>query len=177
MPRTHGDRPRPSGAAWLPPTLLSLLALSMVALAGCVSAAEPASGEEPGPPLEYHRLGDLAVGDCVDLIVEADDLEVLAVVRRSCRGPHDAEVVGIAAHPTSRLADYPGETKLLAWAEHACLAAIEGYVGLPYKDTDLMAYYYIPTVETWASGDRASQCLVTGLGTGSLDAPIHDRGG
>ncbi len=176
MPRAHRDRPRPSRAAWLPPALV-LLAISVVAVAGCVSAAAPAGDEGPGPTLEYHRLGDLAVGDCVDLVVEADDLEVLAVVRRSCRGPHDAEVVGIAAHPTSRLADYPGETKLLAWAEHACLAAIDAYVGVPYKDTDLMAYYYIPTVETWTSGDRASHCLVTGLGTRSLDAPVRGRGG
>jgi hypothetical protein len=183
MPRPGRDRSQPPA---VPPrrggraALTAILAILVVLAAGCVRGGGALPGE-PGASGDasvlYHRLGDLAIGDCVDLVLEADDQELLAVVRQPCRIPHDAEVIGLAIHPTSPLARYPGERELLAWAEHECLAAVETYVGVPYKDADLMATYYIPTLSSWTDGDRASQCLATAQGGERLEGSVRAGGG
>ncbi len=186
MPRPGRDRSQPPavppshGARSAFTALLAILLPLAVLAAGCVreGGTPPEDRDTPGNvTVAYHRLGDLRIGECADMVLEADDRELLAVIRQPCRIPHDAEVIGLAIHPTSPLARYPGERELLAWAEHECLAAVESYVGVPYKDADLMAYYYIPTVSSWADGDRASQCLVTAQGGGRLEGSVRAGGG
>ena len=142
--------------------MLGALVILAVTSLGCV--VEGGSEIEDRPSADaYHHLSDLAVGDCADLVRDADDLAILAVVRRSCLVPHDAEVIGIASHPTSVLAAYPSEAELLEWAEEACLAAFVDYVGASYSGSDLMAVYDVPTERSWLAGDRRSPCLVADL--------------
>lgn len=111
---------------------------------------------------------DLRRGDCFD--VPGGDLERVVVSVRivPCAEEHDAEVTGTYRIRKSDPA--PGGPSGEEFAERTCLDINDAYArdswALP---ADVETYYYIPTEQSWARGDRTLTCAFTGDGLkGSL---------
>ena len=111
----------------------------------------------------------LRVGDCLNDELSETATEVTDVPTVPCSDAHSYEVF---QNITMAEADeYPGETDTVAQADSDCQAAFEGFVGLSYEESQYDFSYYYPTEESWGSGDRVINCLITdpaGPNTGSL---------
>jgi hypothetical protein len=69
--------------------------------------------------------------------------------------------------------DFPGEVAVQEASREACLGdTFEGFVGLPYDDSEILANFLYPTEESWEQGDREVVCLAFEDGiatTGTLE--------
>jgi hypothetical protein len=85
-----------------------------------------------------------------------------------CSQPHFAE----AFHKFDLTdATMPDETLMKQRASDGCTPAFDAFIGVAYNDSALDYYYFTPTTESWASGDREILCAVldpAGDTTGSL---------
>lgn len=100
---------------------------------------------------------NLAIGDCFnDPDTTAEEVSSVEMV--DCTEAHDNEVY---AEGTMTEDVYPGEDTIVAFAEETCLAAFESYVGIPFDQSALYYWYYIPTAESWSeSNDRLVTCML-----------------
>ena len=119
-------------------------------------ASEPgASGAQEGEPTSVF---DLAVGDCFqdpsDQAVQ-DGIRELPVV--PCDTPHDNEVFAVVTLPDG---EYPGPEQLQATAEEECVASFEGYVGVPFEQSQFSGFPIPPSQESWEGGDRELLCTL-----------------
>jgi hypothetical protein len=119
---------------------------------------------------------DLRRGDCFN--VPGGDLERVVVSVRivPCAEEHDAEVTGTYRIKKSDPA--PGGPRGEEFAEKTCLDINDAYArdswALP---EDVETYYYIPTEQSWARGDRMLTCTFTGDGLkGSLRVGPESHG-
>lgn len=99
---------------------------------------------------------ELRVGDCFDLKdPTAEDVDdVTAVV---CAEEHEFEVFFVGSLAAG---DFPGEEAFSIFVEDDCVPAFHAYVGMPYLDSELDIFYFIPTPEAWVEGDRSVQCAL-----------------
>lgn len=98
----------------------------------------------------------LEVGDCLDR-AELAGPEVTTVTPLGCSEPHDAEVFAAITHD----GDFPGAEELRVEAEERCTAEFEGFVGLPYAESELSFSVLSPTEDGWErAGDRESLCVL-----------------
>lgn len=91
-----------------------------------------------------------------------------------CERAHDGEVYG-----TFELDDedtYPGESAIDAIAEPKCAALQRSYLGSTTLPGDVYTYYYLPTSQSWAFGDREVACLF-GKDSGKLTGSLRDSSG
>jgi hypothetical protein len=98
---------------------------------------------------------DLDVGQCFNT---PDDDVVEEVNAVECTEPHTYEVVASVDHPASSNEDFPGDDEILEFAEEECGAAWEGYVGISFEESELLAFAIHPVEETWRVGDREVLC-------------------
>ncbi len=106
---------------------------------------------EPGT----ENVFDLKVGDCLPGLLSEEMFDAQVV---PCTEPHRYEV-----YSNQELA-YDGsfiETKVDDDVYSRCEAAFESYVGLSFEESRLYVSVIRPTMESWATGDRAFSCLVT----------------
>lgn len=85
-----------------------------------------------------------------------------------CDDPHNVEVYYVEALPEGR---YPGQHAVLTRAEEVCAAELTKFIGLPYDDSVIEGFYYVPNERDWASHDhRSITCLAAAPGetTGTL---------
>jgi hypothetical protein len=145
-------------------TVILVLAVPAVILA--VNLTEIDRDEE-GNIIETGTLSvyDLEVGDCGDW---PDDMEVyLAVTVRPCDTAHDFEVYHVSDMPDGPNAVFPGDAAIVGFAEQACLASFEDYVGIAWEDAlDLGSTYLHPSEDTWAEGDREVTCTLSDIKDG-----------
>ncbi|WP_147525168.1 septum formation family protein [Cellulomonas timonensis] len=132
-------------------------ALVLPLLGGC---AWFGGDEDTGDMVEVF---DLAVGDCLRTPAEVT-AELTEVERVSCEREHTLEVFAVAGYEPAD-ADFPGDAQLAAYADGACVAEFEGYIGVDYRDSDLFFTYLLPSARGWSQGeDRDITCLVTTTG-------------
>lgn len=139
--------PRRSALLW------AAAVMALAVLAGC-GTKSPSGGVSLSV---FH----LKVGDCVSTpaTVKAE-LTSLQIV--SCRQPHAEEVYALVDDTGTDT--YPGTPALQTFANGACLQQFRPYVGSDYRDSSLFYTYLLPSVRSWAAGDRTVDCVVTTTG-------------
>lgn len=102
----------------------------------------------------------MKVGQCVQLPT-GDNITDLETT--DCSALHDAEVF----HLTQVTEDErPSDSELEDMGGDACLAAFEGYVGIPYEESELDYTILYPSPGSWEQGDREIICfIISGEGT------------
>lgn len=108
-----------------------------------------AASDEPGDlePAAGAGAFGLTIGDC------ATPTEIVP-----CDGYHIYEayalpVLGSTADP------FDGDS-LLTTADERCLAAFEGYVGVPYHESAYEYLAWVPTEQEWRAGARQGACVL-----------------
>ena len=135
-------------------TRVLVLTASAAALAMTMSACSLLSF---GPRTSAFSM---KVGQCVQLPT-GDNITDLETT--DCSALHDAEVF----HLTQVTEDErPSDSELEDMGGDACLAAFEGYVGIPYEESELNYTILYPSPGSWEEGDREIICfIISGDGT------------
>lgn len=150
---TRIGRGRVPGAPRALASLVLALALGVVA-AGC-SLIGGSSG------VAQVSVFHLAVGQCLvpPKKVQAS-LSTVEVV--PCSTPHPQQVYALV-HDHGGSA-YPASSKLDDFANAACLDRFSAFVGIPYRESSLYFTYLLPSVGSWADGDRTIVCVAETVG-------------
>lgn len=111
---------------------------------------------------------DVKPGDCFvvpkDITVELTELSKVA-----CNQPHQQEAYALVPYADASGATdpsaFPGDAALKTFADGACAAQYEGYVGVDYRDSSLYFTYLNPSARSWQQDDdRTTICFVTTTG-------------
>jgi hypothetical protein len=99
---------------------------------------------------------DLRPGDCIgdvsDLRGDTDEVPLVP-----CEEPHSQEVFAVVRHPEDA---YPGAGAVAAFADRACLTALDAELDLSIDD-GIAFSYLLPTFEGWnKNGDRNVVCVL-----------------
>ncbi|MEU2649246.1 DUF4190 domain-containing protein [Streptomyces albidoflavus] len=121
----------------------------------------------------------LRVGECFNAPAGELEGEAYDVDKVDCARPHDGEVFGAFQLADGRT--YPGEDRIDSLADRRCTAQVDAYAGRSVEElpADVFVFYYLPTPESWALGDREVSCLFGKDGgklTGSLAGPDSGSG-
>lgn len=143
-----------------------MAAAALVAAMGMVASSCGIFGGSSG--VQSVSVFHLTVGQCLvpPKKIQAD-LTSIDVV--SCTTKHTQEVYALAKDPGG--SGYPTATKLNGFAKAACLDHFSGYVGIPYQQSTLYFTYLLPSVLSWADGDRTVVCVVESV-TGPLKRSV-----
>ncbi|WP_407360317.1 DUF2510 domain-containing protein [Microbacterium sp. LBN7] len=107
---------------------------------------------------EMVPFADLAVGDCIPLVEYDPEEEIFEVPVVPCDQPHTDEVYFIYQLDDG---DYPGDDAIYELAWDGCAAQFEGFVGLPYEESEFDIYNYTPTKASWSRmDDRTVHCII-----------------
>ncbi|MFJ6678088.1 septum formation family protein [Microbacterium sp. NPDC091382] len=157
----------------------------MPMLSGCTQVASAVAGAifevrgeqpVPQPPAEAEDVDNdmlfvhLGVGDCFDdpNAYDGSDPEgAWSILLIPCEEAHWFEMyakddLGMSYFPDamSPTAEFPGDDDVEDAANEVCYGAFADYVGESYEDSVLEYWYYVPTAESWAQGDRIARCVV-----------------
>ena len=154
----------------------ALLVLGLV-LTGVACSGDDGPAPEPSPPPTTSAarppasLYDLEVGDCFSGLGRNQDLQIRV---RPCGRPHQAEVYGAVELSGRR---FPGVEVLRQRAATDCAQRFAGYTGEPAgPGTELAFVEIVPTLESWAAGDRRALCIGLGVDGAVLDQSIAAGG-
>lgn len=94
---------------------------------------------------------DLKVGECIDTSSSGK------ISKKSCSGPHDAQVSGV-----TEIADgmTPGTSAFDKANEATCDVASSAIINRQDNPSDLTITWYSPTISSWTQGSRTLQCLI-----------------
>ena len=99
---------------------------------------------------------EVRVGDCFDDPEVDDDGFVTDVRLRACDEPHDNEAFFVFDLEGDA---FPGTKEVETTSNERCVAAFEGYVGIPFDDSELNAgAMFFPDKISWEDGDREVLC-------------------
>ncbi|MDQ0991512.1 septum formation family protein [Streptomyces sp. V3I7] len=148
----------------------AVVALLAVGAVGCSDLADSAA-DGAKKAVRTRSVFSLGVGDCFNPDGKATG-EALTVEIVPCGEAHRGQVVGDFSLPGKKA--FPGDKAVSAVADQRCPAEAGRFSldtwALP-KGVDV--FYYTPTKDSWATGDRAVSCTYTkesGTFTGSLKA-------
>lgn len=107
-------------------------------------------------------IGELEVGDCVDLpgLGLPETVEVVNALRRDCADPHGAEIHAVIALDEDPTAPYPGDEAVTTTADETCLSSFAAYVGVEYVHSSLEILHLRPDEAAWTRGERVVHCGV-----------------
>ena len=112
---------------------------------------------------------NLSVGDCFNDDPEAGDV-VSDVATVDCATPHDNEIYFEFSMTDSA---FPGRDATVESAGQRCLAEFQGFVGMPYDQSDLEIFPITPTAESWDQGDRVVYCVLYALDLSKLTGTME----
>jgi hypothetical protein len=152
--------------------LSAVAALLAIGAVGCseVSDAVDSTKDTAKKAARQQSVFSLDIGDCYNPNGKAEGT-AFAVEVVPCTEAHVGQVVGEFAIDKGQ--EYPGDDEISAIADTRCPVEAQKYApdtwALP-KGAAL--FYYTPTKESWATGDRAVSCTYTaekGKFSGSLN--------
>lgn len=140
------------------------IAVFLVLLVAVAGACNDDNGDGQGSSGEV-PVRDLRPGDCFDggpVPQDAGEEErsVLVVAAVPCGKSHEKEVFGVFEHPAPPDALFPGEEEVAKVAQDGCAERFPGYVGHPYKDSELQVAVIAPGPVFWDEDDRAIVCTL-----------------
>jgi hypothetical protein len=134
----------------LPRTLAAAaIALAAVTLSGCSLLVSALTGGGDA-------VHSLTVGDCIDGASGEGIVEDVPVV--DCATLHEEEVFLVAKLDLSK---YPGDDLLSTQASAICMNAYADFVGLAYEDSLLDYWFFYPSEDSYALGDRQVVCTMS----------------
>ena len=149
------------------------VALLAIGAAGCSDVSDAVDSAKDGAKkaARQRSVFSLAVGDCYNPNGKGEGEEFLVEIV-PCAEAHAGQVV--ADFKIDEGTSYPGDDAISAIADERCPAEAGKFApdtwALP---KGVAIFYYTPTKESWATGDRAVSCTYnkeSGNFTGSLDA-------
>ena len=118
----------------------------------------PAQPEETAPPgTEVVDVYDLEVGDCLATSPPEEEQLITSLETVPCSEPHGEEIFAAVTLPDG---DFPGTDAILEQGDELCIAAFDGFVGLPYEETALDFWLITPSEQSWYQGDRSVLCTI-----------------
>ncbi|MFF3734856.1 septum formation family protein [Streptomyces sp. NPDC002476] len=151
--------------------ITAVAALLAIGAVGCsdVSDAVDSAKDSAKKVTRQRSVFSLDIGDCYNPNGKVEGT-AYAVEIVPCDEAHEGQVVGEFAIDKGK--EYPGDDGVSAIADNRCPVEAQKYApdtwALP-KGVDL--FYYTPSKESWATGDRAVSCTYTaqkGTFSGSL---------
>lgn len=151
-----------------------VVALLAIGAAGCADVVD--SAKDGAKKVARQRsVFSLSTGDCYNPNSKAAASEEFAIEVVPCKEPHEGQVVGEFTIDDEK--SFPGTDAVAVIADERCPAEAQKFApdtwALP---TGAEVFYYHPTKESWATGDRSVSCAYTkesGKLTGSLkNAPL-----
>ncbi|MFE3142859.1 septum formation family protein [Streptomyces scopuliridis] len=147
----------------------ALLAIGAVGCSGISDAVD--SAKDGAKTVARQRsVFSLDIGDCYNPTGQAEGT-AYAVEIVPCDEAHEGQVVGEFAIDKSK--EYPGDDGVATIADNRCPVEAQKYAtdtwALP---KGVALFYYTPTKESWATGDREVSCTYTaekGTFSGSLN--------
>ena len=155
---------------------LALLVLALLAAGVACSGDDSEATATSAPPVTAPvpppaSLYDLETGDCFSSLGRNQDLQVRL---RACAQPHQAEVYGTVELTAPR---FPGVEVLRQRAATQCAQRFAGYTGEPAgPGTELAFVEIVPTLDSWAAGDRRALCVALGVDGALLQESITAGG-
>ena len=94
-----------------------------------------------------------------------------------CDEPHTQEVFAVPTYPGNATGTYPGDDAIRAFADDACLTALDDYTGTDYLDAGLYFSYLHPTAEHWAAAEtHVVVCVIVATGGKELTGSARATG-
>ena len=116
-------------------------------------------------------IEDLRPGDCFTV---GDETEISQVDGIPCDESHPYEVFAIADY---NVETYPATDDQLELAfQSVCTGPFESYVGTPYPDSALFAWFITPTEEGWEDGDHEFICYLFEEDESDMSESMRDSG-
>lgn len=145
---------------------------------GDEAAASTSAPPSTDPPESDAPRPIIADGDCFDApsLQAGIPLDPMPLALVLCSDPHQYEVYGIVAHPSSAKLDFPGTDSLKSWASDQCLSRFGDFVGKPYDQSTLDFTAVLPTEDTWKDGDRKAACLLYQVDFAELTGSVRNSG-
>ncbi len=101
---------------------------------------------------------ELKVGDCFSG-ASSGTLSNVDVI--DCAKAHDFEVYAIFDYPNAPSA-YPGDAAISSAGQDGCVAPFATFVGIDFNSSTAYSFSFLkPTSDSWGSGDRTYDCLIT----------------
>ncbi|MEU1126017.1 septum formation family protein [Streptomyces sp. NPDC005899] len=158
----------------------ALVALLAVGTTGCSGVADAIDGAKDGAKkvARQRSVFSLATGDCYNPNTEPTDKagqEEAAIEIVPCEEAHQGQVVGEFSIDEKK---FPGDDGVSVIADKRCPVEAQKFTpdtwALP---KGVSVFYYHPTAESWATGDRSVSCSYTkesGTFTGTLKSKPLD---
>ncbi|MET9833175.1 septum formation family protein [Streptomyces sp. NPDC006385] len=149
------------------------VALLAIGAAGCSEVSDAVDSAKDGAKkvARQRSVFTLHVGDCYNPNNKGEDEEILVEIV-PCDEAHTGQVA--ADFQITGEKKYPGDDAVSAIADKRCPVEAAKFApdtwALP---KGVAAFYYTPTAQSWATGDRAVSCTYnkeSGTFTGSLEA-------
>ena len=124
----------------------------------------PSTTAPAGPPIGAvaEGLRSIQAGQCYVPPKDDPDAEDVAVWIVDCGMPHSHEVADVVTYdgPVGKGGRYPGSGFIQEWADEACAARFEAFVGSPWTRSDLELEMWWPSPDSWDRSDRRVICAV-----------------
>lgn len=118
-------------------------------------ATAPTTSYSYGVAAAPPSAGLLELGDCFDQSEDEDDIAVVP-----CEDEHENEVYAVFDLSGGA---YPGDENVDAYAFDGCDEAFAPFIGRAWEDSLADYWYFTPSEDGWASGDRQVVCAVYDL--------------
>ncbi|MFF5159021.1 septum formation family protein [Streptomyces sp. NPDC000348] len=150
----------------------AVVALLAIGAVGCSDVSDAVDSAKDGAKkaARQRSVFSLDVGDCYNPNGKAEGTAYLVEIV-PCDEAHEGQVVGEFAIDEGK--EFPGDDGVSTIADDRCPVEAQKYAPDTWALPEGAAlFYYTPTKESWATGDRAVSCTYTaekGTLSGSLD--------
>jgi hypothetical protein len=119
-------------------------------------------------------LGDVDVGDCVD-ISDIDEDAISGLPTVECSELHEGEVYFIGQMNADRARDFPGDDEVDGEAAQRCSGDVfTDYIGATYAESEFDVFYIYPQRLQWNKDRGEFICIAYSLDGAVLTASIRN---